>query len=67
MTRAGARWDKRVKTFCSRKISSQVEVVVLTILVTTFDIITFARRFEIQLKRRTISTNPTVLRKEDRL
>ena len=42
ITRAGARCERRVKTFCSRKISSHVEVVFFTILVTTLRIMVLA-------------------------
>jgi len=62
ITSAGARCDNLVKTFCSRKMSSHVEAVLLIIRETTFRIIVLAVRFDSQLNSRTIRTNPAVLR-----
>ena len=64
MTSAGARCDRRVKTFCSRKISSQVEVVLFTILVTILRMIVLAITFDSQLKSKTTRTRPIVLRND---
>jgi hypothetical protein len=64
MTSAGARCDKRVNTFCSRKISSQVEVVLFTTCITIFRMIDLAMTFESQLRVKTKRTRPIVLRKD---
>lgn len=48
-------------------MSSQFDVVFLTILVTIFLIIAFAITFDNQLRKITIKTNATVLRNDEKL